>query len=261
MSSQVRKAFLSLGTKKIDTLILLKDSELLIGKEGLIYSVKNLISDRAHISTYEKSVVPTTAADQAGEPGGHLRLELENAVGHLMINLRGRDAGKQTKRPVQPAKKPRGIDGDCKRHGCNGGNGENGEPAVDGFPGYDGGHSGSADVIIKNKTDLEVVFNYEPGRGSVGTAPSKPGLGGDGGKPDSIYVPGVPCPHLMATPSEIKCGGMQHVGKPGRAGLPGPEGVRGADGLDGLSLTSIFEIDGEAQQEVRSNWSSVRGSL
>ncbi|MFP5459733.1 MAG: hypothetical protein ACLGG7_13440, partial [Bacteriovoracia bacterium] len=253
----------SLGSLDIDTLVMLENSELIFGAEDTALKVGTLISMNGAFSTFRKSDVSKTAAGMNGESGGRLFVSAIDALGEVTFNLRGKDAGIQDKKPVQPNARPRAASGDCSRGNCNGADGARGADAVNGFDGFTGGDSGSANLNVLNPTELIARFIYEPGKGSMGSDPSLPGRGGEGGAPDSVTTPGRRCPTFMSE-EDIKCGAapITRTGKPGAWGPDGAPGVRGATGADGRNLKSILSFEASAVTSViKDSWSNFEGDL
>lgn len=258
-----------LGAKEIDTLVLMQNSELLFGELKERLRVKTLISNEGHISTFTVNTVNMTPDNQAGESGGELRLEVGQLIGDIVFNLRGRNGGIQTKVPPRPPQNPnRGADGHCQgggTRGCDGGQGPRGFPANDGLPGYDGGNSGSIILSVLEKTDAEITINYSPGLGSKGSEPSGPGLGGLGGNPDSIMVPGGPCGGTdgrFGSRNATKCLDQTYSGRPGAQGPLGPRGKFGVTGETGLAVRSVYINDAEGIHDfIFQTWSNLRGPL
>lgn len=255
-----------LGPKDIDTLVLMKHSEVLFGslKDRLV--VNNLISHDAHISTFSAESVLKTPDNQNGESGGELRLEVVDLKGDLTFNLRGKNGGVQTRTPERPAQNPnRGAGGNCPRS-CHGQQGPQGFPANDGLTGYDGGATGSIILSIENKTDAEITINYAPGVGSEGSKPSLPGLGGLGGLPGSYLSQPIGCgvggSSTFRSSNSNKCVGRTITGQVGPQGPLGPQGEMGDSGETGQIVRSLYTNDAEGIDElVLQSWSNLRGPL
>lgn len=248
----------SIGAKEIDTLVLMKGSELLFGDSTTTLKVKMLVSDGAEISTFPVYDLDKTEDNRDGQSGGSIRISAEQAYGQqLTLNLRGKNAGAQTNVPAQPAQAQAGADGNCDSRGrkCDGKNGYPGLPAIKGFTGFTGGSTGHAEISLEEKTDLEVIFNYQPGLASAGGKPGKPGLGGRGGKGDSTTIQDT-CSDMA------RCQMITVSGKDGAQGALGAIGEDGDSGEHGFINTSLYQNRAESVREsVNSSWSSRRGEL
>lgn len=246
----------ALSSNDIDTLVIRKGAELFFENTKSTLRVRTLVSEEGVISTFPVSELSKTEDNTNGEDGGALRLEVDEAIGYeLTINLRGKNAGKQTKVPARPARAAQGRSGNCRENRCSGDQGAPGLPARNGFPGYVGGRTGFAEVKIKKKTDLEVIFSYRPGLGSAGGAPGEPGEGGPGGEADSMLVQDI-----CGRPGQCRPYSLQ--GDRGPTGVLGPAGAVGERGRDGIADVSSF-VNLEESQDDRfaHSWSSRRGDL
>lgn len=253
-----------LGTKDIDTLVLMKNAELLFGNSKQRVEVKKLISNDAYVSTFDLNSIRQTPDNKNGESGGELRLSVQELMGDIIFNLRGKNAGAQTKLPARPRKNPnKGKKGKCP-NSCDGQQGPRGFPANDGLAGHDGGNSGSVILSVEKETDAEVIVNYFPGQGSEGSRPSLPGLGGEGGEPDSYVTQSISCggSGTFGLGAQKKCLGQTVKGQSGPQGRLGPKGKKGAKGAQGDVERSVYTNKEEAFNKIiLQGWSNLRGIL
>lgn len=252
----------SLGATKIDTLVMMEKAELVLGAGDVELSVENFIAKNAEISTFRKADVSQTLPGKHGDSADRLFFTATNAIGEVSFNMRGKDAGIQDKKPQQPKPKPRGANGDCSRGNCDGADGARGDDAVNGFPGLSGGGTGYVVFRIVNESDLIVHFNLEPGKGSEGSAPSEPGLGGEGGRGDVMTIPGgSACPTGTGN-EDLKCGDLTSRGRAGRRGANGNPGVAGERGADGKVWDSVLVFEARGQRiDISNSWSTIEGDL
>jgi hypothetical protein len=262
-----KESVAAIGQTEVDTLLILDEGELITEGTNFSLKINNLVSYKGTISTYDLKTVRSTPELRDGNSGGEIYLTINKAQGDLTINLRGTNGGEQIYKPTRPAPQPNAVNGRCNRNGngCDGQNGLKGLPANDGADGLKGGDSGQAIVRIEEKSDFEVVYNIQPGKGSKGVPASLPGAGGKGGEADSVFIY-VQCPtgpqFSPLDASSMNCGSYTVNGKRGQDGAPGAAGRDGLDGHDGAIKTSQFIHSEEGIHEmIQSSWSNFRGNL
>ncbi len=264
-----KEAITAIGQSEVETLLIMDEGEVITEGTNFSLKIKNLISYKGKISTYDLKTVRSTPPLKDGLSGGEIRLSINKAMGDLTLNLRGTNGGEQTHKTTRPAPQPKAAKGSCNRNarGCDGQNGLPGLPAQDGANGYAGGDSGFAILKIEEKSDFEVIYNIQPGKGSKGVPASLPGIGGQGGDADTISGH-EPCgsgggPTFSPVGGEsIACGPWSVTGNRGRDGALGANGIDGLDGSDGEIKESQFINSAEGIHElIRSSWSSFRGNI
>lgn len=247
-----------IGASRADTLVFTKGSYLLMGGLDRKISVNKLISDGGTIATFLSNDVDSTSDNSNGESGGSIKLMAKESIGKLNVELRGKNAGKQTFiHPVPgPRKADKSLNARCSNpKNCNGRNGKPGEDGKTGKAGYKGGDSGSINFIGIADQDFELIISYFPGKGSAGGAGGEGGAGGPGGKGDK-YSMLVPCGQDGMANCFININGKD--GQPGPPGRKGADGKRGADGMNLLSLYNIADVKETVGDGIKGgeSWSS-----
>jgi hypothetical protein len=260
----------ALGSNTLGTVVLEDDATLITRGNVVTAEIKQLVSLGGRIVTFAESDV-NTANNNDGASGGIIALQIEEAVGHLRVELRGRNAGKNTLRPDPVTKvPPKADDGYCLFVGrkktyvegsCKGRDAQHGFQGERGFRGYNGGATGSLQMLIKASHDLKLEIIKAPG------LPGDGGQGGDGGPPglpglgakiidignDIIMTPILTMPMMEMTKKD------RH--DPGRPGKHGDIGPVGPDGKAGAVVSSkvIFAQDPQPNEHIiESNWTNFQ---
>ena len=237
------------GTSAIETLVL--DDNSVLETKGTIIDLKmnELVSNKGTIATFSKTRMPTPVDNEPGKSGGILNILTEKAIGDIVFELRGGNAGVQTNKvpsknmeaiPADPA-----LNGTCKGYSnnfgsndknCWGKRGHPGKPGFDGFDGFDGGATGLLKFTSEQANKLRVSVQYYPGLESIGVAGGKGGTGGPGGKGNFLQARErnePPHPHLKSL-----MGDYDHQYPHGERGVDGADGKPGINGNPGLIQTS-----------------------
>lgn len=200
-SIQLKKSFIvtgetnlnALGVGKnaeIETLLLEENSKLATEGQTVQLSINEIISLGAVISTFSEETLKEILKDVEGDSGGEIDLKVNQAIGTLTFDMRGKNGGIQTLiRPQKEAPKADpALNGTCRKgpvngreQGCFGKNGRDGYDSEPGYPGYRGGNTGKLKLTIQDARLLNFKTEFNPGRGSSPTPSTKPTEGQPGG--------------------------------------------------------------------------------
>lgn len=243
------------GAKSIEALILDEDSVLQTDGNILSINMKQLISNKGKIVTYPASTDLKARDNEPGLSGKMINISTIKAFGQISFELRGLDAGIQTKIPDARTEIPHSDDslnGSRRARSkaeADGKRGYQGNQGHQGLPGYNGGETGFLVLRILDESDVKLNIKYFAGRGSDG---GKGGLGGKGGPGGvgSIFVVGAGRDGLIYS-----------KGNPGARGSEGDIGIDGEKGLNGKTNSSFVLIGNGEQVEVLENWKNFGISI
>jgi TIR domain-containing protein len=209
----------------IDRLVVRQGAELLTEGEDLRVDVVELIGEGGVIRTF-----PAESVARAGNPGragGSISLRAVRGSGNLTVYGDGERGGKGNtgRAGARGGKGHNGRDSQsrgsvhfesvpCVVAATDGGSGGKGKVGDQGGSGFAGGDSASVEVLILERSPLQVRVLARPGEG---------GEGGDGG----AGGPGGPGGDGGDASGGCKAGNDGLPGPPGPAGLLGSKGERG----------------------------------
>jgi len=243
---------LGVGFGPIETLVFEEGAMLLTEGVYLNIEAKEIISRGGEIVTFTEESTLKALDDQHGASGGIINIVTETSVGKLSVQLRGKNAGKQTRVPEVMKEIPGrdlALDGTCKGdkqdysdkdQRCFGKRGHQGFKGNKGFNGLNGGSSGAFFYKAKKLDDLKIKVDFFPGKGSAGGIGGEGGQGGPGGVGSTLYVDidrrtgGCPvCDHKSSSRNR------KYKYPDGAQGAKGDLGDSGDVGEDGASDNSI----------------------
>ena len=248
------------GEKNIEALVLDEGAVLTTEGDSISLNMKELISNGGTIATFTRDGMPEPVENESGKSGGIISLTTERAIGDIVFELRGGDAGSQTKIPgknpyILP--KDSSLDGQCSgqveqeyfnknNQKCWGKKGLQGQIGFKGLRGYDGGSTGLVVLKAKNAKNFRWDVSYFPGRESFG------GIGGEGGAPgaggigSSIEIHKERNDHDPIGPRMKSLLSSKPYKYPdGPMGDPGSRGEQGESGNPGEKQNSQIIVDSE----------------
>lgn len=259
---------LGIGFGPIETLVFEEGAMLLTEGVYLNIEAKEIISRGGEIVTFTEESILKALDDQHGASGGIINIMTETALGKLSVQLRGKNAGKQTRVPEVMKEIPGrdlALNGTCKGttdnysnkdQRCFGKRGHQGFKGNKGFNGLNGGSSGAFFYKAKKLDDLKIKVDFFPGKGSAGGIGGEGGQGGPGGVGSSLYVDidrrTGGCP-VCADKSSLR--NRKYKYPDGPQGAKGDLGDFGDAGEDGAADNSIVHyLVGDMKFNFNDSW-------
>lgn len=246
------------GNQSIEALVLDEGAVLTTEGDKIGLTMNELISNGGTIATFTRDNMPVPLENEPGKSGGIINITTKRAIGDILFELRGGNAGAQTKIPEKnPYIHPKylSLDGECKGHvdadssyknnmKCRGKKGAQGAPGFKGLSGYDGGSTGLVVLKTQKSQDFRWGVSYFPGKESVGSVGGKGGAPGAGGIGSTVEVykerNEPPRPRLTSSLSS-----KSYKYADGPIGDEGVQGEMGDSGKSGEKQNSQILVDSE----------------
>jgi hypothetical protein len=227
------------GVTKVETLVLDTDSVLSTEGNNFHLRVKEIISRKGKIVTFPEDYKHEPNNNEKGKSSGLINITAERVWGLISFELRGLDAGSQTKVPSQQPRRGIPVGYNNNKSQCQAARGTEGYQGQTGFSGYDGGDTGFVQMSVVEDSLFQVSFKYFPGHGGKGGAG---GAGGEGAAGGRAYV--------------VQVGGPSIFCREGERGPTGSVGHEGPAGNLGNINESSLTIGNNPEVLIKQNWSN-----
>ncbi len=253
-----------------DSLLIDQDAVWRAGSGFRRLKVNQLVSFNGKIVTFTDDEASETPDGMSGASGAIIVVNADRAVGNLMVELRGKDGGRQMNIPAKnPTIFPRdpNTDGMCKfvesinEKGCEGRSGKKGVPGFTGFPGLNGGDTGSFKLKVSTFSFMDMKVLYFPGNGGPGGEGGEGSVGAPGGIGSTAIIeppdrPGIGCLRCSMMAS-LEVSSRRLTFPDGPQGPKGDNGGKGAQGESGTSLESQVRLVDNLKSFI-SDWSFLK---